>query len=254
MPKGTYTFRVRAKQRTVSDVAECSYTFTILPAWYETNVAYGIYALLVLLLLGLLVFLIRHQFQKAAKKVERQKEVELQEQEKRFEAEAKDKEKEIMRLKNQRLEYELRHKSQELVGSTMNLVRKNDMLASLTEGLSKLSNDIKEEQNKKNILKDINRLVQEVKRNIGEDDNWKRFEENFDIVYQDYLKRLSERFPELSLSDKKLCAYLRMGLTSKDIASLLDSTIRSVETNRYRLRRKLELDRDANLSDFLQRF
>jgi FixJ family two-component response regulator len=65
---------------------------------------------------------------------------------------------------------------------------------------------------------------------------------------------LSEKFPNLTISDKKLCAYLKMDLSSKDIAPLLNMSFRSVEMSRYRLRKKMELERDVNLSDFLQNF
>jgi DNA-binding CsgD family transcriptional regulator len=73
-------------------------------------------------------------------------------------------------------------------------------------------------------------------------------------VYDDFLKRLGEEFPNLSLSDKRMCAYLRMGLNTKDISPLLGMTVRSVEMTRYRLRRKLGLSREHNLTDFLQRY
>jgi DNA-binding CsgD family transcriptional regulator len=97
-------------------------------------------------------------------------------------------------------------------------------------------------------------MERNIKQNIENDSNWKRFEENFDLVYENYLKRLSEMYPDLNTSDKKLCAYLKMDLSSKDIAQLLNMSIRSIEMNRYRLRKKMDLDRDVNLSEFLQKF
>ncbi len=97
-------------------------------------------------------------------------------------------------------------------------------------------------------------MQDDIKHNIEHDNNWKRFAENFDLVYENYLMRLSERFPNLTISDKKLCAYLKMDLSSKDIAPLLNMSFRSVEMSRYRLRKKMVLDRDINLSEFLQNF
>lgn len=97
-------------------------------------------------------------------------------------------------------------------------------------------------------------MREEIDSNIRHDDDWKKFERNFDIVYDEYLTRLGNTFPELTVSDKKLCAYLKMGLSSKEIAPLLNLTYRSVEMTRYRLRKKLNLTRDQNLIDFLQRF
>jgi DNA-binding CsgD family transcriptional regulator len=76
---------------------------------------------------------------------------------------------------------------------------------------------------------------------------------NFDSVHENFMKQLSDRFPNLSKSEKKLCAYLRMDLVSKEIAPLLNISVRGVEISRYRLRLKLELPREVNLTDFLQR-
>ena len=104
------------------------------------------------------------------------------------------------------------------------------------------------------VLSRLSKLERNIRQNIENDNNWKKFEENFDLVYENYLKRLGEMYPELNTSDKKLCAYLKMDLSSKDIAPLLNMSIRSVETNRYRLRKKFNIDRDTNLSEFLQRF
>ena len=74
------------------------------------------------------------------------------------------------------------------------------------------------------------------------------------MVYDDFLKRLGNEYPVLSVSDKRICAYLRMGLSSKDIAPLLGMTVRSVEMTRYRIRQKLGLGRESSLTSFLQRF
>jgi len=103
------------------------------------------------------------------------------------------------------------------------------------------------------VLSRLSKMERNIRQNIENDNNWKRFEENFDLVYENYLKRLGEMYPELNVSDKKLSAYLKMDLSSKDIAPLLNMSVRSVETNRYRLRKKMGLDRDVNLSEFLQR-
>jgi DNA-binding CsgD family transcriptional regulator len=186
--------------------------------------------------------------------MEAQKELELKEQEKRYEEDAKEKRKEIIELKNQRLQYDLRHKSQELANSTMNLIRKNEILLYISLNLNKVSEEITENSDPKTIHRQISKMQDDIKKNIEHDNNWKRFAENFDLVYENYLKRLSEHFPNLTISDKKLCAYLKMDLSSKDIAPLLNMSYRSVEMSRYRLRKKLELDRDSNLSEFLQKF
>lgn len=254
LKKGTYIFRVRAKSSLESNVVETSYLFTILPPWYESTIAYLVYLILFVLAILKMLKLIQIRSEKGAREMEAQKELEMKEQEQRFEADAKEKRKEIVELKNQRLQYDLRHKSQELASSTMNLIRKNEVLLEINQHLSKLAEDITEKPEPNIILKKLNKMQDDIKKNIEHDNNWKRFAENFDLVYENYLKRLSESYPQLTISDKKLCAYLKMDLSSKDIAPLLNMSFRSVEMSRYRLRKKMELDRDVNLSEFLQNF
>ncbi|MFM8449201.1 MAG: helix-turn-helix transcriptional regulator, partial [Haliscomenobacter sp.] len=73
-------------------------------------------------------------------------------------------------------------------------------------------------------------------------------------VHAHFLRRLKERFPQITPKDQKLCAYLRLNLSSKEIAPLLGISVRSVEVSRYRLRRKLDLESEDNLTEFLLQF
>ncbi len=253
LSKGTYIFHLRAKNNFESTIAETSYKFTIQPPWYESKTAYFCYFILLLAFLWSIVEFINLQSKKKAHEIELQKETELKEQEIRYQADAEEKEKEIVVLKNQRLQYTLRHKSQELASSTLNLIRKNEILQKINNDLNKINENISEKQEMSKVIKLLAKIQDDIKQNIKHDNDWKKFEQNFDLVYEDYLKRLSEKFPELNVSDKKLCAYLRMDLTSKDIAPLLNMSVRSVEMTRYRLRKKMGIDREINLSEYLQR-
>ncbi|MDR1682932.1 MAG: hypothetical protein LBS25_06055 [Candidatus Symbiothrix sp.] len=255
LPKGTYSFLVRARNELATNIVETSYPFTILPPWYESLWAIMVYTLLLIGIIALLIRYIRKKSTEGARKMEIQKEQEMQEKEKIFQADTQEKEKEIVSLKNQKLQYELRHKSQELANSTMNVIRKNEILLELNKIIEKIHEDMNKSDTEKlqpNIRKRLKIMQQEIKQNIERDDNWKKFAENFDLIYENYLKRLKERFPELTKNDLRLCAYLKMGLSSKDMAPLLNVSYRSVEMCRYRIRQKLDLARDVNLMDFLQ--
>jgi DNA-binding CsgD family transcriptional regulator len=254
LPNGNYTFRVRAESALDNKTAEASYKFIILPPWYQSWPALASYFVLLLFGLYTLVIFVDKRSEKGALEMKAQKEKEMQEQEERFKADSQEKEKEIVSLKNQKLQYELRHKSQELANSTMNLIRKNEILLEISQNLDKVADDIKTTKELGRILKRLFKMQDDIKKNIERDDNWKKFEANFDMVYENYLKRLGEQFPVLTVSDKKLCAYLKMGLSSKDIAPLLNMSFRSVEMNRYRLRKKLNLNREVNLTEYLQNF
>ena len=134
----------------------------------------------------------------------------------------------------------------------MNLIRKNDMLQSMNENMQDLSESVRREDAKAKITRKIIEIRKDIQSNMAEDDNWEKFEENFNLVYDDFMKKLIVRFPDLRSNERKLCAYLRMGLSSKEMASLFNSSIRSMETARYRLRKKLGLDSGDNLTDFIQ--
>ncbi|HLP05172.1 MAG TPA: triple tyrosine motif-containing protein [Paludibacter sp.] len=254
LPKGNYVFRVRAHDILEKGVAECSFHFVVLPAWYETQVAYLVYGVLLVMAIVGLIFYVNHKSKKGAMAMEMKKEQELEQQKQQFEAETSEKKREIKELKRQQLQHELRHKSQELASSTMNLIRKNEMLLNIMDNISKVSSEIRNSPDTASILSQLGKMERSIKQNIENDDNWKRFEENFDLVYENYLKRLGETYSDLNTSDKRLCAYLKMDLSSKDIASLMNMSVRSVEMSRYRLRKKMGLDRDTNLSDYLQKF
>ena len=134
------------------------------------------------------------------------------------------------------------------------IIRKNEILLELNQKLDKISAEIAKKNEDSPIVNKIHKIREEIKRNIESDNNWKKFEENFDMVYENYLKKLSEVYPQLTINDKRLCAYLKMGLSSKDMAPLLNMSFRSVEMSRHRLRKKLSLTRDINLTEFLQKF
>ena len=254
LPKGTYTFKVKAKNTLESGTVETSYKFTILPPWYESLIANIIYVLLFLFLIYLLILFAKKHSEKSVQEMKIQTEKKISEKEKIFKAETEEKEKEIIALKNQKLQYELRHKAQELASSTMNVIRKNEILLEINRKIERIASYLTDKEELITTKKQLQTIQQDIKQNIERDDNWKKFEENFDMINENYLKRLKEKYPSLTVNDKKLCAYLKMELSSKEIAPLLNLSFRSVEMNRHRLRKKLDISRDENLTDFLRNF
>lgn len=254
LPAGKYIFRIKSRNLLESKISTFDYSFTILPAWYETKLAFALYFILCVLALIYLVRYINFRSKQGAQKMKELKEREIEEQKLIFDEERTAKKREIKELKNQQLQYELRHKSQELASSTMNLIRKNEILLEIVDTLNKTAEDIRKNTEPNTIIGRLNKVEKNIRENIQGDDNWKKFEENFDLVYENYLKRLGDAYPDLNVTDKKICAYIKMDLSSKDMAPLLNMTVRSIETNRYRIRQKLGLDRENNLSDFLQKF
>jgi streptogramin lyase len=154
-------------------------------------------------------------------------------------------ERKIMHLEKEKLEAELDHKSKELSSLTMHLVNRNKILSEQKNQLEMLS--IKAENSTQQRLI---RLIDDIDKEINIDKDWEYIELHFDKVYQSFLGNLKNKFPELTSTDIQLCAYIRMGLSTKEIADLMHKTIRG-ENDRYRLRKNLDIDKFTNLKDFL---
>ena len=90
---------------------------------------------------------------------------------------------------------------------------------------------------------------------LNEDENldqeWEYFTKHFDKVHSGFIVKLKEKHAKISNNELKLCAYLRMNLSTKEIAQLMNISVRGVEISRYRLRKKLNLATDTNLFDYL---
>ena len=252
LSKGRYTFRVRAYNRLNATTTEVSMSIRILPAWYETWWAYAFYLMAMALCTYLLVKALKRRAERELRRVQAKKEQQLRQQQADFALQQAAKEKELMRLKAEQMEIDMKAKAGKLADSTMNLMRKNDMLALLDAQMEQLSESVKHEDKKADIARKIKDIRHDIQQNIKEDENWEKFEENFNLVYDNYMRKLVARFPDLKLSDRKLCAYLRMGLSSKEMASLLNTSVRSIETARYRLRKKLMMESGENLKSFIQ--
>jgi FixJ family two-component response regulator len=96
--------------------------------------------------------------------------------------------------------------------------------------------------------------MKKINRDLDNEKQWQVFETHFENVHEEFLKRLKDKFPELSPRELKLCAYLKLNVSSKESATLMNISTRGVEISRYRLRKKLNLDRNSNLTDFIMSF
>ena len=231
IPPGEYIFQVKAKIPTSSETLLDQIEIRVLKPFYRQWWAILLYIIVAAAILsGIGIY---YKGKVEAKALTLQKEKENQH-------------------KEQMMQREIKMKADELASSTMDLVRKNEILQQIDEDLQKAVDYVVEDRNKS--LKIIAKVRGNIKDNISHDNSWKKFEQNFDQVYVDFLKRLEEAFPQLTTTDKKICAYLKMGLSSKEIAPLLNITVRSVEMNRYRVRKKLGLGREDNLTTYLDKF
>jgi DNA-binding CsgD family transcriptional regulator len=155
----------------------------------------------------------------------------------------------ISKLEHEKLETEIHYKNQELATTTMHLVKKSELLQNIQEELRKISQSTKDP----NAVDKIKKVIKVLTADEDLSKDWERFEQYFDHVHSDFLKRLRENYPVLTPKDYRLCAYLKMNLSTKEIAPLMNISVRGVEIARYRLRKKLDLDNNDNLIDFMMR-
>jgi DNA-binding CsgD family transcriptional regulator len=241
-----YMFEVQAKNAygTVSDVK--TFEFKVMPPWYKTLLAKIFYAIAGTLLLFGLLRNVSIREKKKTESFKREQEQKLLKKEQEFKKETERSENEIVRLRNEKLRADVVHKNSELASATMHLVQKSEILLKLKNDIKLIAKDSPEPVNK-----ELRRILRTIDSDIQLDENWDKFESFFDKVHEDFFKRLRHKFPDLTPKDQKLCAYLRMNLTTKEIAPLLNISVRGVEISRYRLRKKLELDSSINLVSYI---
>ena len=243
LPAGGYTFQVRARNNLGNESAPAKFMFTVLPPWYQTPWAYVSYFAVFLFTCYLIYKWQQKRFLAQQRKhKEEQKRLQYLHQ-----LELEKSEKEIVKLKNEKLETEIDYKNSELASTAMHLVQKGELLTKIKDELLRLNKDSKDKEPLENLKKIIRILSQEER--INED--WSHFAVHFDKVHSDFLLLLKDKFPNLSAHELKLCAYLRMNLSSKEIAQLMNISVRGVEISRYRLRKKLQLPTEVNLFGFL---
>jgi DNA-binding CsgD family transcriptional regulator len=156
-----------------------------------------------------------------------------------MELKALESEKQIIQLNNANLKQDIDARNRELAVSTMNMVNKNKTL-----------NTIKNALLKANGLHDINDIIKIVDSTIENEEDWNFFEKAFNHADKDFFTKVKQQHPLLTANDLKLCVYLRLNMSSKEIAPLLNISPRSVEIKRYRLRKKLDISRETNLNDY----
>ncbi|WP_394464670.1 triple tyrosine motif-containing protein [Mariniflexile sp. HNIBRBA6329] len=233
LPFGEYTFYV--KSRIGNEVSENieSYSFKIDPPWYLTKVMFGIYFILVALFSLFMHTAYKRYYRKQREKLlyKTQRDLELKELENK---------QQLMHFNNENLKQDIDNKNRELAISTMSLIKKNEFL-----------NTIKSELQKAQDQKSLKSVIKIIDKNLNNTDDWHAFEEAFNNADQDFLKKIKSEHPSLTSNDLRLCAYLRLNLSSKEIAPLLNISSRSVEVKRYRLRKKMDLPHESSLTDYI---
>jgi len=247
LPDGHYTFVLHARNSDQTAPSELSYKFIVLSPWYRSVYALIIYFLLVIFLIYIAKRYLFYRIDKfRLAEILKQKEKYLN-NERKLKDEALLAEKEMQRLRNETLNLEMIHKEKELANSTMLIIKKNNILKKLQGDLRDLKSTMVDEVGKNS----VNNLIKRIDKEIDNEKQWKVFNLHIEQVYEDLFKKLKENYPDLTPRELSLCAYLRMNISSKEIATLMNISARGVEISRYRIRKKLRLDREANLTEFM---
>lgn len=241
LPFGTYIFKAEVYNEG-GVLASTQLNFEILRPWYLTYWAIGGYILCGLLFLLLLQYWVYQSVKKKKDRVIEQQRIAHQ-------AKIELQEMKIIELEKEQLEADLRFKSKELSGVVMTNIAHQEFMNSLKEEIQqqKLSGQY--------TRKNLDKLLALVNSNmVSDEDNWNMFQANFDRIHENFFRNLKQQYPDLTSGDLRFCALLRLNLPTKEIAKLLNISIRGVDAARYRLRKKFNLAQEDSLTDFMINF
>lgn len=224
LPFGEYSLNVRAKIGNQLSRNIIHYDFKINRPWFLSNTALLAY----LIFLFSFSFMMHRIYKKYYKKLHKNKQLESEQL--------------ISNIKNEKLNQEIESKNRELAISTMSIIKKNEVLNSIKKEL------------KKSRQADSKAALKLIDNNLNDTEDWSFFEQAFNNADKDFLDKIKFSHPDLTPNDLRFCAYLRLNLSSKEMAPLLNISIKSVETKRYRLRKKLGLEHDNGLVNYILKF
>jgi len=225
LPFGDYEFLVRAKTGNKLSINTPTYRFAVERPWHLSDYMIVLYVLALLIIVVITHRTYRRYY---SKKLEREQ---LENQQK------------IMQIQNEKLNQDIDNKNRELAISTMSIIKKNEVL-----------NKIKKELLKDKDKADPKGAINLIDSHLNNNKDWKFFKQAFNNADKDFLDKIKKAHPDLTPNDLRFCAYLRLNLTSKEIAPLLNISTKSVETKRYRLRKRLKLDHDDSLVNYILKF
>ncbi len=164
----------------------------------------------------------------------------------RFDVEQAERDRDMYRTQAWELRREVHDKTKELTAVTLSLVQKSEFLDQMKGQLADILASSKQRSEKI-----VTPVLDEIIAGADNEEGWNLFEQQFDRVHQDFMRTLAERYPSLTPMELKICALTKMDLSTKEIAKMLFVSVRNVQNHRYRLRKKLKLDPEANLVSFL---
>lgn len=247
---GNYILELQSRGENLDTSVVVRRKFYVMPPWYLSKLAIGLF-------IGFMILVnivIRGYFKAKSKRQIEILKIEEEEKRKRqkdaFELAKLESERKMLVLKEENLNLEIKKKNSELASSTLNNIKKNDLLIELIDDIKSLDREVLNSS----LHSPIKRILKKINSHLTDKDDWLTFELHFRSAHSDFFEKLRAKHPDLSSNEIKLCAYLKLNLSSKEIASLMNISIRSVEQGRWRLRNKLNLQKEIGLVNYIQTF
>ena len=247
LKEGDYSFKVRTRNSLGGMIESEPILFSISPPIYKSIYAFVFYFLLVVLSYFAFYRYQKLVYRDRAMKLELQRQERLAEKQRIFDELEKQNEIDLQELKEQKMQSELGHLNELLAASMMNIVVKNEFIESIKEKLKEVKQDGQSKSTKRALIQ----IEKEINSNLRLQEDWEQFEYHYNKVHEDFLIKIRADYQNLSPTDQKLCAFLRLNLNTKEIANIMSVSVRAVEIGRYRLRKKLNLKIGQNLSKFV---
>ncbi len=152
----------------------------------------------------------------------------------------------LKKLREEKMYQEMENMSKELTANALNIIRKNKFLSQLKKELKAMKSSKDDGLNK-----GIKKIIRSINYTFSIDDDWQEFESIFQQVHEGFFEHLRKEFPNLTATETRLCAMLRLNLEAKDMATIMGISQDSLRIARYRLRKKLKMDKGANLYSFM---
>jgi len=245
--EGDYTMKVKVRNSYGIQSEPSTLFFTVSPPWYRHFLAFMLY--FVLIIIG--IYFVSDRIKMKIRKNKYYETIEQRrlylEKESKIRQEQYDLEKEIEKLKNDKLQIKILAKDKELVNNSLQVVKKNKILNGIIHKLKEIDVEALDDSTKFQVSK----LNKSIVKEVNTDKSWKDLEKHIKNVHFEFLKRLKEKYPTISPRELDLSTYLLMNMSTKEIAEIMNISTGGVELARYRLRKKLGLNKKENLIGFL---
>ncbi|MBB4035507.1 hypothetical protein GGR21_001400 [Dysgonomonas hofstadii] len=228
LPEGKYIFKVRTVDSLGNYSDTVSYEFKILSPWYLTVWAYLLYFIIIAIVLYIIWMLILRRYRNLHLQKIRQRETRR------------------LRALAGELQNEVDQKNAELLTQTSFIIQKNELILRVRD----IVDDFYTKNKASSLLPLYQKINALLNNNMNTEDDWKMFLIKFEEKHTGFFKKMKSLYPQLTNSDLRLCACLKLNLETKEIAALMNLSVRAVENSRYRLRKKLNLQPSQNLNEF----